>query len=335
VKRLRANDACWCGSGHKLKRCHGDREALRRPAVRRGVPAARRAVPDSIARPPYLETGGKPTGSAGRQVFDAAGLAAMRRAGRVAAQVLLDAGAAVRPGVTTAELNDVAHDSYVRQGAYPSTLGYRGFGHAVCTSVNEVACHGIPDSRPLADGDVVNIDVTAYVDGYHGDTSATFAVGTITTATEALIAATCDATLAGIAAVVPGRSINEIGRAVEAVARPRGFGIVTMYGGHGIGTVFHAAPHIHHVSTPAATAKLVPGMTFTVEPMLTAGTEDLAVWDDGWTEVTVDGLVSAQFEHTVAVTDDGVEILTVTGEGRSAVTWPNAIVGTSAVAAGR
>lgn len=330
MKRLRANDHCWCGSGEKLKRCHGDRDALRRPAVRRGVPAALLSVPDSIARPPYIATGGHPTGPSGRQVFDAAGLEAMRRAGRVAAQVLLDAGAAVAPGVTTAELNDIAHGSYVRQGAYPSTLGYRGFAHSVCISVNEVACHGIPDSRPLADGDIVNIDVTAFVDGHHGDTSATFAVGTITPAADALVQATCEATMAGIAAVAPGRTINEIGRAVEAVARPRGFGVVTMYGGHGIGTVFHAAPHIHHTSSPSASAKMVPGMTFTVEPMLTAGREDLSPWDDGWTEVTVDGLFSAQFEHTVAVTDNGVEILTVTADGDAAVAWPSAVAASSA-----
>lgn len=323
MKRLRANDPCWCGGGEKLKRCHGDRRALQRPPVRRGTPAPVRPVPDSIGRPPYLATGGEPTGRAGRQVFDAAGLEAMRRAGRVAARVLLDAGAAVRPGVTTAELDAIAHESYLRQGAYPSTLGYRGFAHSVCTSVNEVACHGIPDSRPLVEGDIVNIDVTAFVDGHHGDTSATFAVGSIHPAVDALVRSTCEATLAGIAAVVPGRTIIEIGRAVEAVARPRGYGVVTMYGGHGIGTVFHAAPHIHHVATPSATATLVPGMTFTVEPMLTVGRDDLAAWDDGWTEVTVDGLVSAQFEHTVAVTDAGVEILTVTADGHSAVCWPN------------
>lgn len=329
MKRLRANDQCWCGSGDKLKRCHGDRTALQRPPVRRGVPAGLRSVPDSISRPPYLFTGGQPTGPSGRQVFDAAGLEAMRRAGRVAAQVLLDAGAEVQPGVTTAELNDIAHDSYVRQGAYPSTLGYRGFAHSSCISVNEVACHGIPDSRPLVDGDIVNIDITAFVDGYHGDTSATFAVGTINPAADALVATTCEATLAGIAAVRPGRTINEIGRAVEAVAGPRGYGVVTMYGGHGIGTVFHAAPHIHHTAHPGATAKLVPGMTFTVEPMLTAGREDLTPWDDGWTEVTVDRLLSAQFEHTVAVTEGGVEILTVNADGVSAVTWPNAVVAAS------
>ncbi len=324
MRRLRANDRCWCGSGAKLKRCHGG-ATLRRPAVRAGVPAPRRSVPESIARPPYVATGGRPSGRGGPQVFEGAGLDAMRHAGQVAARVLLDAGAAVRPGITTAELNDVAHDSYVRQGAYPSTLGYKGFAHAVCTSVNEVICHGIPDSRPLVEGDIVNIDVTAFVDGHHGDTSATFAVGVIAPAIDALVAATCEATLAGIAAVAPGRLVDEIGRAVEAVARPRGLGIVTMYGGHGIGTVFHAAPHINHVSTPGATATFVPGMAFTVEPMLTGGTEKLSVWDDGWTEVTADGLVSAQFEHTVVVTADGVETLTVTADGRSAVAWPNLV----------
>ena len=210
-----------------------------------------------------------------------------------------------------------------RVGAYPSTVGYRGFRASVCTSVNEVACHGIPDGRALVEGDIVNIDVTAFIGGVHGDTSATFAVGEIADAVEALVRTTCEVTLAGVAAVAPGRQFRAIGQAIEPLAADRGFGVISMYGGHGIGTVFHAAPHVHHVDEPSATVEMVPGMAFTIEPMLTAGTTRLRQWSDGWTEVTTDGLPSAQFEHTVVVTADGVEVLTVDADGVSAVRWPN------------
>jgi methionyl aminopeptidase len=251
----------------------------------------------------------------------------MRRACRLAAEVLIEAGSVVGPGITTDELDAVAHDAYLARGAYPSTLGYRGYPKSICTSVNEVVCHGIPDDRPLREGDIVNIDVTAYVDGMHGDTSATFAVGDPTTLdapTAGLVATTAAATLAGIGAVAPGRSHREIGRAIEPFAAGRGFGVIRDYGGHGIGAVFHAAPHISHVVDRADGVGLIPGMTFTVEPMLTAGTYRHVRWDDGWTEVTEDLLPSAQFEHTVVVTADGVEILTVTSDGETAVEWPNA-----------
>ena len=264
-----------------------------------------------------------PQGRAGRQVFDAATLPAMRHAGNVAAEVLLATRAAVRPGVTTDELDAIAHATYLAHGAYPSTVGYQGFRKSVCTSVNEVACHGIPDSRPLRDGDIVNIDVTAFIDGVHGDTSATFAVGQITPAVHALVQTTFEATMAGIAVVRPGTPMRAIGQAIEPLASRRGFGVISMYGGHGIGAAFHADPHVHHVDEPTATDEMFPGMAFTVEPMLTAGSTRLRQWSDGWTEVTIDGLPSAQFEHTVVVTDDGVEILTVTDDGDTAVAWPN------------
>ena len=326
VGRLRSNDACWCASTRKFKRCHGAFDT-RRPRVAAGTVTSQRAVPPTIAAPPYLANGGWPTGRAGVQRFDIASLAALRRACRIAAEVLVEAGAHVRPGITTDELDAVAHDAYLARGAYPSTLGYRGFRKSVCTSVNEVACHGIPDSRPLALGDIVNIDVTAYADGVHGDTSATFAVGgpaAIDDPTSALVEATCAATHAGIDAVAPGRPLRVIGQAIEPLAAARGLVVITEYGGHGIGAAFHAEPHVHHVDDPSATLCLEVGMAFTVEPMLTAGTSRLSQWDDRWTEVTADGLPSAQFEHTVVVADDGVEILTVTGDGASAVRWPNA-----------
>jgi methionyl aminopeptidase len=189
-------------------------------------------------------------------------------------------------------------------------LHFHGYRKSICTSVNDVVCHGIPDDRPLLVGDIVNVDVTAYVDGFHGDTSATFAVGPLDPQTQALVDTTAEATLAGIAAVRPGRPLRDIGIAVQRLADARGFGIVSDYGGHGIGRNFHAPPHIGHTDDPSATTPMVEGMVFTVEPMLTAGTQHHRRWSDGWTESTTDGLPSAQFEHTVIVTADGAEVLT-------------------------
>jgi methionyl aminopeptidase len=326
--RLKSNDPCWCGSRKKLKRCHGEYPRRLAGPVRPGVVSPMRTVPAEIPRPPYLETGGVPRGPNGLQIMTGASLDAMREAGRIAAEVLIETGAAVAPGVTTEELDAIAHDAYLARGAFPSTLGYRGYRKSVCTSVNEVVCHGIPDSRPLVEGDIVNVDVTAYIGGVHGDTSATFAVGRIDPATEALVKTTCEATYRGIAAVAPGRPLREIGQAIEPFAESRGLGVVRDYGGHGIGEVFHAAPHVHHMDDRNATLEFVPGMTFTIEPMLNGGTHRHHQWDDDWTVVTDDLLPSAQFEHTVVVTATGVEILTLTAAGETAVTWPNRVPAT-------
>ncbi|MBA2497231.1 MAG: type I methionyl aminopeptidase [Acidimicrobiia bacterium] len=315
--RLRSNDPCWCGSGKKLKRCHGAHP--RRPAVRKGEVSPRRDVPDAIVRPPYVATRTR-SPREGVQVFtDPAEVVALRHSGAVAAEILLEVGAAVEVGVTTDELDRIAHEAYLSRGAYPSDLGYGTYGKSVCTSVNEVVCHGIPDSRPLADGDVVNVDVTGYVGGFHGDTSATFLVGDVDEPTRALIEATRRATLAGITATRSGVPLRAIGEAVTAVAFEHGYGVVREYGGHGTGRTFHSAPWVAHTVDPRATEPLVVGMVFTVEPMLTAGAPDIVQWDDGWTIVTRDGLVSAQFEHTVLLTEDGPELLTVTADGRTAV----------------
>ncbi|MEZ5166203.1 MAG: type I methionyl aminopeptidase [Acidimicrobiales bacterium] len=310
---LRSNDPCWCGSGRKLKRCHGDVRQLRRPPVQIGAVTPARAVPDHIARPDYVASGivGTPRG---RQIHDAESLERLRRACRVAAEVLHRTGASVAPGVTTDELDAVAHDTYVELGAYPSTLGYggpRAYPKSICTSVNEVVCHGIPDDRPLRDGDIVNIDVTAFVDGMHGDTSATFCVGEVGDPLRGLVDTTREATQRGIAAVRPGEPLRRIAEAIEPFARSRGYRVVEAYGGHGIGETFHAAPHVNHCVSRHDDQRFEVGMSFTIEPMLLTGADEWFEADDEWTVSTRDGMPTAQFEHTVVVTETGAEILTL------------------------
>lgn len=318
---LRSNDPCWCGSTKKLKRCHGDRRLLQRRPVPLGQVTPKRVVPDHIARPDYVSTG-VPKTPKGRQIHTDESLTRMRRACNVAAEVLLRTGHAVAPGVTTEQLDVIAHDTYVELGAYPSTLGYGGtrdFPKSICTSVNGVICHGIPDDRPLESGDIINIDVTAFIDGMHGDTSATFLVGDVDVPTESLVDATREATMLGIGVVEAGLPLRVIGDAIEPFARSLGFGVVREYGGHGIGETFHASPHINHVVTPSDTERFDVGMTFTIEPMLTTGGAEYVQADDGWTEHMVDAMPSAQFEHTVLVTENGAEILTKTAEGEMAM----------------
>jgi methionyl aminopeptidase len=225
--------------------------------------------------------------------------------------VLARSLAAVAPGVTTDEIDAVAHRAYIELGAYPSTLNYHGYPKAICTSVNEVICHGIPDDRPLEDGDIINVDVTAYIGGVHGDCSATALVGAVDEESRRLVEVTRECRDLGIAAVVPGRPISDIGRAIQDHAEGHGYGVVRAFIGHGIGETFHTAPNIPHYFTPDARTVMEPGMTFTIEPMITLGTPKERMWGNGWTAVTTDGRRTAQFEHTLVVTDDGPEILTL------------------------
>ena len=275
-----------------------------------------REVPAGIVRPDYV-TGSLPVTSSNFQINSGDSLDRLRTACRVAAEVLETVGREVRPGVTTDHLDQVAHEAYVSRGAYPSTLSYKGYPKSICTSVNEVICHGIPDDRPLQEGDIVNVDVTAFIEGMHGDTSATFGAGDIDPTLQALIDVTREATLLGIAAVAPGQQLNAIGAAIQPYAFAHGLGVVVDYGGHGIGSVFHAAPHVNHTVHDWDTTAFEPGMTFTVEPMITAGSPNHHMWSDGWTVAANDLLPTAQFEHTVIVTETGVEILTLTAEGGS------------------
>jgi methionyl aminopeptidase len=268
-----------------------------------------RKVPAHIARPEYV---GKKTPRTGEpDVKPAEMIERMRVAGRIAAQALEEVGRHVRPGVTTDELDQIGHDFLLRHDAYPSTLGYRGFPKSLCTSINEVICHGIPDDTVLRDGDIVNVDITAFIDGVHGDTDATFFVGDVDEESRLLVERTREAMMRGIRAVAPGRPLNAIGRVIQSYARRFGYGVVRDFTGHGIGTTFHSGLIVPHYYDPKVRVVMETGMTFTIEPMLTLGTIDYEVWADGWTVVTNDRKRTAQFEHTILVTDDGHEILTL------------------------
>ncbi|MEV3920481.1 type I methionyl aminopeptidase [Actinomadura coerulea] len=277
--------------------------------LRPGRVSPMRKVPSNIPRPEYVGKQRPRTGEP--DVKSPEVIERMRVAGRIAAQALEEVGRHVRPGITTDELDAVGHEFMLDHGAYPSTLGYRGFPKSLCTSVNEVICHGIPDDTVLRDGDIINVDITAYVDGVHGDTDATFLCGDVDEESRLLVERTREAAMRGIRAVKPGRALNVIGRVIESYARRFGYGVVRDFTGHGIGTTFHSGLVVPHYDDPAATTIIEPGMTFTVEPMLTLGTHEYDLWADGWTVVTKDRRRTAQFEHTLLVTEDGHEILTL------------------------
>ncbi len=270
----------------------------------------RRSVPESIARPEYVDKPA-PAPFTGNEVKDAETIEKIRIACRLAAQARDLVGEQIAPGVTTDELDRVGHEFLCDHDAYPSTLGYKGFPKSLCTSVNEVVCHGIPDARVLEDGDIVNIDITAYLNGVHGDTNATFLAGDVDEETRLLVERTREALERAIRAVKPGRRVNVVGRVIEAYAKRFGYGVVREFTGHGIGTSFHSGLVIPHYDDPRFDDEIRPGMTFTIEPMLNLGTHEWVMWDDGWTVVTADGQPSAQFEHTLLVTNDGAEILTL------------------------
>src|SRR5919199_2376811 len=271
-----------------------------------GVQTPRRPVPPEIQRPEYVgKPAPKPCTDSWVQPPEV--LEAMRVAGKIAAQALAEGGRMVAPGITTDEVDRVVHEFLVDHGAYPSTLGYRGFPKSCCTSLNEVICHGIPDSTVISDGDIVNIDVTAYIGGVHGDTNATFLAGDVDEEDRLLVERTHEATMRAIKAVKPGRELNVVGRVIESYANRFGYGVVRDFTGHGIGRAFHSGLVVVHYDDAARHEVLEPGMTFTIEPMITRGTVDYDVWDDGWTVTTRDKSHTAQFEHTLVVTDTGSE----------------------------
>jgi methionyl aminopeptidase len=269
-----------------------------------------RAVPAQITRPEYVGKK-RPIQWRGSHVQTAETIEKMRVAGRLAGQATQLAGEHSKPGVTTDEIDRVVHEFLCDHGAYPSTLGYKGFPKSCCTSLNEVICHGIPDTTVIEDGDIINVDVTAFLNGVHGDTDATFCVGDVSEEARLLVERTHEAMMRGIRAVAPGRPINAIGRVIEAYARRFGYGVVRDFTGHGIAETFHSGLYVPHYDNPRLETVMEPGMTFTIEPMITLGTYEYETWADGWTVVTKDRRWTAQFEHTLVVTEDGFEILTL------------------------
>ena len=270
-----------------------------------------RLVPPQIIRPEYV---GKPAPAKNTKgdVRTPIEVQKIRAAGKIAAQAIELVGSHAKPGVTTDELDRIGHEFIVANGAYPSTLGYRGYPKSLCSSVNEVICHGIPDDTVLQEGDIVNIDITAFKDGFHGDSNQTFMVGEVRQEVKELVERTHEAMMRGINAALPGRQINIIGRAIEAYAKRFNYGVVRDFTGHGIGESFHSGLIIpHYDSAPLYDDEIKVGMVFTIEPMLTLGTYEWDMWTDNWTVLTKDKSITAQFEHTIVITENGPEILTL------------------------
>jgi methionyl aminopeptidase len=276
-----------------------------------GVVSKALSVPSNIVKPEYV---GKkaPAEWTGGHVKTAEQIEKIRTAGKLAAQAIELAGSSIQVGMSTNELDVIVHDFLISNGAYPSTLGYRGFPKSCCTSVNEIICHGIPDDLEIQDGDIVNIDVTAYLDGFHGDSNQTFKVGHVSEEVSLLVDRTKESLERAIASVMPGRPINVIGRTIESYAKRFGYGVIRDFTGHGIGEAFHSGLVIpHYDAAPLYSNTMEVGMVFTIEPMLTLGTHEWDMWPDGWTVATKDKSITAQFEHTLVVTESGAQILTL------------------------
>lgn len=244
------------------------------------------------------------------------GFAGMRAAGRLAAEILDALVPHVVPGVTTAELDDIVRRMTLAGGAVPATLGYRGYTHSCCISINHVVCHGIPGPKTLKDGDIVNIDVTPLLDGWHGDTSRMYLVGDVPLKARRLVDVTYECLMIGIEMAKPGNTMGDIGHAIQRHAEKHRYGVVRDFCGHGLGRVFHDAPEVVHVGRPGTGPELKPGMFFTIEPMINIGRPDVKLLDDGWTAVTRDRSLSAQFEHSIGITETGCEIFTQSQTGR-------------------
>ena len=272
----------------------------------------RRPVPSSIPRPEYVDRPA-PQPYRGSHVQSDDVIERMRESARIASEAMHTAARAIAPGITTDELDRVAHEYMMDNGAYPSALGYRAFPKSICTSVNEIVCHGIPDTRPLEDGDLVKIDVTAFKNGVHGDNCGTFFCGDVDEESRLLTERTLESLNRAIKAVRPGRPFSVIGRVIESYAKRFGYGVIREYTGHGVHTAFHSGLVVLHYDEPRLNTIIEKGMTFTIEPMLTLGGHECDVWDDDWTVVTRDKSRVAQFEHTLVVTDDGAEVLTLPG----------------------
>jgi methionyl aminopeptidase len=279
--------------------------------LRAGRISGARVVPAKIPRPEYVGRSG-PREYEGTNVYDAGEVELIRQSGRIAARAVEAVGLAITPGVTTDQLDAIGHAYLIEHDAYPSTLGYRGYPKSVCTSINEVICHGIPDDTVLEDGDIINIDITAFKNGVHGDLSKTFVVGTASEEATNLVERTREALDRGIRAVAPGREFNVIGRAIESYAKRFGYGVVRDFTGHGVGEAFHSGLVVpHYDAAPDFAQPMEVGMVFTIEPMLTLASYEWMMWTDNWTVTTRDKSLTAQFEHTLVVTERGADILTL------------------------
>jgi methionyl aminopeptidase len=244
-----------------------------------------------------------------------AGFEGMRKAGRLAAAILDAMAPLVKPGVSTAELDDVVRQMTLAGGAVPATLGYRGYTHSCCISINHVVCHGIPSERTLRDGDIVNIDVTPLLDGWHGDSSRMYLVGDVPLKARRLVEVTYECLMLGIEQARPGNRLGDIGAAIQRHAEGQRYGVVREFCGHGLGRLFHDAPEVVHAARAGTGPELKPGMFFTIEPMINLGKPAVKLLEDGWTAVTRDRSLSAQFEHSIGITEDGCEVFTASQQG--------------------
>lgn len=281
--------------------------------LRPGVVSAMRSVPAHIAKPDYWQTGipvSEQQAGSKIPVYSAAEIAGIRLACKLGREVLDLAGRALRVGATGDEIDAIVHDACIERGCYPSPLNYYNFPKSHCVSVNEVICHGIPDSRPFEDGDIVNLDISVYKDGFHADLNDTFLVGNVDADGVRLVKTAFECLKAAVSLVRPGTMYRELGKHITDTASAEGFSVVKTYAGHGIGSLFHCAPNVPHYAKNKAVGVMKPGNIFTIEPMINAGTWRDKTWPDEWTAVTLDGARSAQFEHTILVTETGYEILT-------------------------
>ncbi|MBP6031430.1 MAG: type I methionyl aminopeptidase [Sphingobium sp.] len=256
-----------------------------------------------------------PTRSTAIKLYDESGFAGMRKAGRLAAEILDALVPHVVPGVSTGELDDIVRRMTIDGGGVPATMGYRGYEHSCCTSINTVICHGIPGDRRLAEGDIVNIDVTPMVDGWHGDSSRMYIAGEAPIKARRLVEVTYECLMLGIEQAKPGGHLGDIGYAIQRHAEKHRYGVVRDFCGHGLGRVFHDSPEVVHVGIPCTGPELKPGMFFTIEPMINIGKAGIRMLEDGWTAVTRDRTLSAQFEHSIGITETGCEIFTISPKG--------------------
>ena len=286
--KVRRNDLCPCGSGLKYKKCCLQKDS---------------ASPKSNNKLSYLQ-------KYGIRLKETKDIVGIKKAGRLAVETLDMVEAAIRIGMTTDDINALVHDYTIKNGAKPAPLGYRGFPKSVCVSVNEVICHGIPGDRILEEGDIVNVDVTPILNGYYADANKTFFVGKSDPAAQKIVNVARECLKRGVTMVIPGNRIGDIGFAIQSFAEKEGCSVVREFVGHGVGFDFHEPPQVPHHGNPGEGIKLVPGMVFTIEPMINLGTKNLKILDDGWTAVTLDGALSAQFEQTILVTEKGCESLT-------------------------